>query len=391
MGAGSSDASAYTYIETDVSSFVPGATVTGNVKILSEKPIQAGQMTILLSCISEVRWVVRTRSRRARSTRGVSAYNTHHYHDKRTLFTVQFPIWNFQGQLPQGQFTLPFSIQLPTNLPPSFECSGVHRGSGKNEYTFEAVVEGSPDVQAQKTIVWVSRLPGPNKALVPASSEASLRVASCCCFKSGRVNLKSEANRRAAMVTDELVVTSKIDNSNNKHTVNKITCTLVRLVRFKIVPRIDGGSFGPAVAATIIMEEDVSGSQDLDIKPGKSDPLEVAMSLNLTFNPNLWMKPTINSETIECEYFMRVDLSSDNFCGCGTKFVSFPIEICNGMVVNNTVFSPPPQINVAWNPSMLASAPVSAQGISNLTQDMTMVDHNTTRGDMESGNKIVPK
>ena len=243
-------------------------------------------------------------------------------------------------------------------------------------------------MQAQKTIVWVSRLPEPNQALVPASAEKSLKVVTCCCFKSGGVHLKSEADRNAAMVTDNVVVTSKIDNSNNKHKVKRIVCTLVRIVRLKIHPTLENTISGQ----TVFLGTVVSGSQDLDIQPGNSDPLEVAISLDLDTISELWKKPTMKSETIECEYYIKVGLEYDNFCGCesGYRFLRFPVEIYNGMVVINTIFSPPPQISVDWNPYTLASAPVAAQGISNYPQDMSNVDHNTTQiTAREGGNKII--
>jgi hypothetical protein len=397
MGSGSSNASAYTYIETSVSSFIPGATVAGNVKILCEKPIQASQMTILLKCISEVRWTVRKTNRGGRKS-GTGANYTQTYHDKRVILVIRYPIWNFQGQLPQGQFTIPFSIQLPTDLPPSFSLiSGNSDGQGKNEYTFEAVIEGSNEVQAQQTIVWVSRLPKPNEAIIPVTSEANIKVTSCCCLKSGNVELRSTADRNLVMANDVLDLKSKINNIKNKHTVNKITSTLARRIRLKI-PRGPDTSIFSHTGSTLLITGCLYGSHPVDIKPGQSDSLEVAMRLNLTDYPNSWMMPSITSEMIDCEYNLQVWLEFDNFCGCGIYSVELPIEVCNGMVAINTVFSPPPQLNVDWNPSILASAPISVQGIPsqpdmehhNPALEVSM-DQNMTRGDVGSGNKVIPK
>ena len=367
MGSGeSSNASAYTYIETSASGFIPGATVTGNVKILSQKPIQAGQMTILLTCTSELQWI--TPTRRARHRNAV--------YDKRTLFSVQFPIWNFQGQLPQGQFILPFCIQLPIDLIPSFSLEPANNSSllfarksapvaaCKNEYTFEAVIDGSNEVQAQKTIVWVSRLPKPNEAILPTTTEANIKVTSCCIFQSGNVELRTTASRNVAMANEMLTITSKINNSKNKHKVNRIKSVLVRHLRLKTSRHVTGFVIYHA-RTTLSRYEYPLDDRHVDIKPGASDPLECAISLSLSQLQDLWMMPSIASEGIDCEYFIKVTLEFDNFCGCGVYSVYLPIEICNGMIVINRTFSPPPQINVAWNPSMLANHPVAAQGHAN--------------------------
>ena len=385
MGSGSSNASAYTYIETSVSSFIPGATVAGNVKILCEKPIQASQMTILLKYISEVRWTVRKTNRGGRKS-GTGANYTQTYHDKRVILVIRYPIWNFQGQLPQGQFTIPFSIQLPTDLPPSFSLiSGNSDGQGKNEYTFEAVIEGSNEVQAQQTIVWVSRLPKPNEAIVPITSEADIKVTSCCCFNSGIVELRSTADRNLVMANDVLNLKSKINNIKNKHTVNKINSILARRIRLKI-PRGPDTSIFIQAGSIVLNHEFLNGSHHVDINPGQSDSLEVAMRLNLTEYQNSWMMPTVTSEMIDCEYFLKVSLDFDNFCGCGIYSVYLPIEVCNGMVAINTVFSPPPQLNVAWDPYVLSSAPVAIQGIPNQPDQ----EHQNPSLDVGSGNKVIP-
>jgi hypothetical protein len=255
----------------------------------------------------------------------------------------------------------------------------------KNEYTFEAVIEGSKEVQAQKTIVWVSRLPKPNEAIVPITSEADIKVTSCCCFNSGIVELRSTADRNLVMANDVLNLKSKINNIKNKHKVNKITSTLLRRLRLKIRPITDTSIFIQA-GSIVLNHEFLNGSHHVDINPGQSDSLEVAMRLNLTEYQNSWMMPTVTSEMIDCEYFLKVSLDFDNFCGCGIYSVYLPIEVCNGMVAINTVFSPPPQLNVAWDPYVLSSAPVAIQGIPNQPDQ----EHQNPSLDVGSGNKVIP-
>ena len=113
--------SAYTYVETESASFLPGSILKGVIKILVETPTEASQMSIVLTCIGEASWVTGSRK------------NRRHHYTKRVLYKVSYPIWNFGGTLPQGQFTLPFSIQLENELVPSFKIQNFSM-FGKVEY-----------------------------------------------------------------------------------------------------------------------------------------------------------------------------------------------------------------------------------------------------------------
>jgi hypothetical protein len=139
----------------------------------------------------------------------------------------------------------------------------------------------------------------------------------------------------------------------------------------------------------VLTEEVLSNYEYIGVKPKQSDVPDIVLGLGLKGNSLLWMEPSLASELIDCEYFVKVTLSFDNFCGCGTYAVMLPQEICNGMVVINTRFSAPPKINIAWNPMMLS--PVPDQNHNNITQDINIADHNSTREPRQSDSKVVPK
>lgn len=376
----SSNASAYTYIDTEVCSFCPGATVQGVVKILVEKPTHANQMSILLTCVSESKWIEQ------------SEKNYPTYYDKRTLSQHKFPIWNFGGNLSSGQYALNFNILLPTDLIPSFEYV-FNDTIGRIQYFFEAVVLGNNEVQAQKTTVWVSKLSKPGDLIMPVSSEASIKVNSCCCFKSGKSELKSTINHNVAMINEDLVVTSKVVNTRNRYTVTKITCSLIQSIRLKV--KYSYGSHSTYFSSVILRNY-----ENIGIKPGQSEVSDIVMRLGLKDRQGLWMVPTIKSELVDCQYTVKVTLEFNNFCGCGTYAVMLPLKICNGMMALSTRLSAPPQINIDWNPMMLSPVPIQFQGYGNIpvrgqnsnVQDMTGVESNSGKLIcQENGSKVVPK
>jgi hypothetical protein len=380
MGSGgSSKASAFTYVETEASSFSPGGEVAGVVKILAEKATKGDQMKIVLSCISETKW-----------TQGKS-FTSRDYHERRVLNTVSFPVWNFGGTLPQGQYTLPFKIQLPNPIMPSFNYKLPDR-LAKIDYVLEAVVEGSKDVKPQMTVIWISKFPKHNQPIAPVNSEANIKVSTWLCLKSGTVELKSTISSNVVMSTEDLTVSSKVVNIMNKFTVNKITCRLTRRIRLK-------ANVNSKKHSKVFQEEISSDVSTIDIKPTQSVAPDIIQVLLLKQKTDLWMQPTLESELIDCEYIVKVTLNFDNMIGCGAYSVMLPIEICNGMVVVNTRFSPPPMINIPWNPMMLSPVPIQAHGYNSQLQHQNysmhettmMIDPNSARGPWQLENGGGPK
>jgi hypothetical protein len=357
MGAGgSSKASAFTYVETQATSFSPGAEATGVIKILAEKAIEGHHMNIVLSCISETKW-----------TQG-NSFTSRDYHEKRVLNTFSFPVWNFGGILPQGQYILPFKIQLPTPIMPSFKYKFSDR-LAKIDYVLKAVVEGSKHVKAKKTVIWISKFPKHNQPIAPVNSEANIKVSTWFCFKSGTAELKSTINSNVVRATEDLIVSSKVVNMMNKFTVDKITCRLIRRIRLK----------ANANSSSKVFQEEISSDVSrINIEPAQSVGPDIIQALQLRQKTDLWMQPTLESELIDCEYIVKVTPNFDNMVGCGAHSVMLPIEIFNGMVVINTRLSLPPVINIPWNPMMLSPVPIQVHGYNSNIQYQNYSMHETT-------------
>lgn len=337
---------AHTYVETEISSFCPGAILPGVIKILVDKATHAEQISIHLTCIGESHWD------------SGSGKHRRHYSAKRTLIKLQFPIWNFGGSLPEGQFALPFSIQLPNDLIPSFKYHN-YSTKGSIEYYLEAIVGDNRDIMAHKSVIWINRYPNPSHIISPVSSEATLKVSNCCCFKTGTASLKSTLNLNVATIMEDLITTSHIENTNNKYNITKATCSLIRKIRLK-------GRHLFIPSSKVFSQEVLQKSQFLAIKPGQSDSPDISLGLSLNECQDLWMQPPLASEVVDCEYVVRVKLEFDNFCGCGGYYVSLPVEICNGTMVLNNKLSEPPKINVEWNPMMISEVRVHTTDFSNM-------------------------
>lgn len=327
--------SAHTHVET-YSTANPGTLLQGVIKILVDKATQAEQMSIQLTCTGKSRWRVRTK-------RGYQTNSA-----KRTLLKRQFPIWNFEGNLAEGQFELPFSIQLPTDLIPSFSFTQANNTYGTIEYSVKAVVGSKRDIKAHKSAIWINKYDNPSQVVSPVSAETTFRVSNCFCFKIGRASLKSTLNQNVVNAGTLLIVTSQIVNTNNKYTIKGIWSYLVRTIRLKATDLfIPVSSY---IDTNITLSHD-----DLRIRPGQEDAQDIIHKLDLSKTHDISLMPPVASKVVDCEYSVKVELEFNNSCGCGNTSISIPLEICNGEIILNKKLSPPPNINLEWNPTMISN------------------------------------
>jgi hypothetical protein len=337
----SSNAFAYTYIDTEASSFCPGTFVSGVVKILVEKPVYIGQMSILLTCSSKCMW--------SHDESDLDLLR----HQERVLSKTQFNILRLEYQLSPGQYELPFNIQLPTDLVPSFKYE-YRSNYSEIEYICEIVSDDNLYLESLKTIVWVNKLLHPSQAIGPVRNEATFNINSCCCFNRGKVEVKAFLNTNVASTTDEIFTTISIDNSMNRCALKKVTCSLHRLIRFKVTnhPHITSQIYTSLCAETV---------RDVRILPGEFDAPDIVINLNLNEYSGLWMMPTVETDLADCEYYIKLNLDFDTIMGFGIYEFTLPIELFNGKLILNNRLSEQPELQMAWNPTMLAVEPIQVE------------------------------
>lgn len=357
--------SVHTYIHVEANFSFPGGTVAGVVNINATSATPAGELFIRLAGTESANWASKPNSS---ST----------YSQKLQFFEQLYPIWHFDGTINKGQFTIPFSIQLPADIVPSFSIITI-RETGSITYTLEAYVKDSSMILAYQTIIWINSLMDQSLVSPPLQDSKSLNVRNCLCFKKGVTDITVEVFRPLIVMDEDINFSLRIDNSKNKYAVRTITCSLVRGIRLRaksflgkvnnIIPNI----FDRAIL-------------DVNIPPGGSEESERFISIPVSLKTraaDLWQTPSVANYLIECEYGVKVELRFDNCCSYDVYDIYIPVRIHNGKYVVNTRFSTPPELSIGWNPIELASAPVHVESFVDSTEKHEDSAHLPTHEDTQ--------
>ncbi len=101
--------------------------------------------------------------------------------------------------------------------------------------------------------------------------------------------------------------------------------------------------------------------RDVRILAGQSNAPEVIVNISLKDVIGMWEMPTIRSELIDCEYFLKVELGFNNRIESKSYDMQIAIEVCNGRQIITNRFSPQPELNVMWSPTMLSMEPIQVR------------------------------
>lgn len=340
-----SNHSVHSYIQTETPSFNPGGSITGVVNLSVQASTSAKVLNIRLVGKERTRWI------REKSTgrKTIEFYTGNH-----RVIDTSYPIWSFEGTLPQGQYTIPFDIVTPNWLPPSFLYKGFVK-KARIYYCIKAVVDDRTKTRTHKNNVWASSYPASNSVPRPISEENTFDVRNFCCFKAGFTHLTATLNRNFALLGEDLSVLAQVDNTQGLKVANRLTCNLVRRIEMRGNTLIMGSS-----SNKIIEDRLFNVSQHFNIAPGSKSSSEkpIVFSIDLRDVDYIFQYPSMNGVLVKCEYRLDVILNFKNLCGCGSYKVSLPIDIHNGVVISERHIIPPPNLNSEWNPVCLVDTPV---------------------------------
>jgi hypothetical protein len=343
-----SSASAHTYVETEVPNFKPGDRVSGVIKIYVEEPVSATYLHLVLIGKEKTRWTEERRRRSILSNR--NEYYTATLKGEKKFLELSFPIWNFGDHLDKGQYTIPFGVQLPNWLPPSFRYEEGYL-KGEVLYKFKAVIHNTDKVKSHKNVIWAKSLLHPSHPIKQVSGRETFFIRNCCCFSAGVTEASAHIHKNVATLEDNMSASILVNNTNGRQTVTGISCRLVRSLRLK------NDDSSKTFEHTLLQSDEV-----VQIKPGESILPDKYHTLGVWFKEakELWLTPTNKSILVNCEYSIDIVLTFDNFCGCGDYRVRLPVEVFNGDLIPNVYLTPQPELPTQWNPVALASAPIES-------------------------------
>lgn len=333
-----------TYIELKSPSFEAGDLISGIANINIEAPTDAKTLTIRLSGKELTRWVRYKQHGKSGSSEVVKG--------KHQIVDAYYTIWNFGGAISQGQYCIPFRIETPGWLPPSFKYKGFFKKASLT-YTLSALVDDKKKTKAIKNYVWANSMVKQTFDPKAISEQASLIIHNFIFFKAAEANIQAKLNTNFAMPSDTISIFVSLGNSTHKYRATKITCRLVRHIHMRVTKGLYKG------ATKYIKDNLISTTEPISPSSGTSDNTQTTtISLNLEKVKNLWKYPTVNSLALECNYFVDVIVKFNNWLGGKTHKVLLPIEIYNGKVKATSYIVPPPKMNFEWNPVVISNAAV---------------------------------
>ena len=184
------------FIQLEKSVFTPGETVKGSMMI---DCVQPGEAVLNVTGVEETRFLSVTTTRQIfKEAKSVS-------------------------QIAQGQYKIPFSFKLPTNIPSSIEIKYNSKTRAHVEYALYATI---PGIEPKKANIWVkSKLQSKRDSMPVYTTE--LPMTGCCCSKKGNTSIKMALDKNIYVNGEELILKSTVSNNTSLTISVKIYVSLV--------------------------------------------------------------------------------------------------------------------------------------------------------------------
>ncbi|OMJ70403.1 hypothetical protein SteCoe_31627 [Stentor coeruleus] len=320
------------HIDLDQVIVKAGDTIKGMIHISLRSEIQA--CSLIFKFTGKSRATLKKSKSKSKSS--VEAEES----SSKTICDIYHTLLHWSSPLAAGDYSIPFSYEIPKGVPGSFE------GSVKDLflhtfYTITAKLESKSEVLRQKNSVIISE--GPRIHESPFALEKSAGIKSCCCVNKGDSLIKLSLPQNTYEVNQKIDLTVEIDNSHGKTSVKNLEAKIYLLLRY--FPPI-----GEKIVATRTIN---TVTQKVHVKPGDSLFGDQAVKMQLNLNSiendvnNMY---SMFAGQIQCAYFIEVvgDVSGIFLCCGQIPAVKLPVTVIPNSRTGNMKIAPPP----GWNPKM---------------------------------------
>ncbi|CAK0804708.1 unnamed protein product [Prorocentrum cordatum] len=379
---GSSSGSCFVQLHQIV--YSPGDVIEGVIHLMISVPCNITSVELKISGKELTYWCERKQETIAegagevRRTRSSDKY--YHHHGRRSICKVRVPVYTANGAyLPPGQYSFPFKVQLPANIPGTFHLNdfpGTRRTHGERfnctcEYKMKgiAVVQGmlKSNIKHQQMLQIVERPP----PIVGVAIEDNVQVNICCCLNRGDffISMRAEKNAFCGSTGEAVRMVVEMEN-RTEYDVDTIHMELIQRVRMKaqhVQESFESGEYNhknmrhgwnqygnhnkTLFKETIAKQETFPGIGQGEVQRGDRARL-IEMQLVHA------LEPQCLGYMIECAYFLRVYA----YIQCATN-PDVKVPVC--------IYAPqpPPQAWQApqpppgWNPQILSPTSVTVPSV----------------------------
>eukprot|EP00047_Mylnosiga_fluctuans_P003085 m.227427 g.227427 ORF g.227427 m.227427 type:complete len:354 (+) comp11583_c0_seq1:199-1260(+) len=319
------------YIATEQSSYFGGDVVKGTLNLNIISPLKCDGLYITILGQEKV------------SFRKGSGKSRRSYSGENTILETRVQLHRFGGQAKPGQYSFPFTFQLPRNLPGSFNAS-VHRGECEISYCIkgECVTPGMFTANVRHTrIITVNEL---LRAPVTAASLRSRQFVNlCCCFGQGLAEVNATVSKNSYTAGELASVACEITNESRKN---------FRSVRVRLIRAITLTVRGRSRTDTETLNQQLYPG----VPAGMSLVGPSALQLPVQVPRNAL--PTVNGRLLQCTYFVQIELVSSSIWISNVK-AKVPIRIFAPQPAAPEEYPEPPP---GWSPAVYESMNLTVVG-----------------------------
>ncbi|OMJ94133.1 hypothetical protein SteCoe_2770 [Stentor coeruleus] len=322
-------------MQLECGSFYAGQIVAGVINISLLKDINECKVFLAFRGKEKTNWL---------SSDGKTEYN-----GKRKVCNFYYTLYNWPTGLKAGGYSLPFSFQLPEDIPGSFLyhvpqsfLEQKRKASIKYFLQSKLLTSTKEKIKASSKITIFK----PTKTILSnINFYKEAKLSTWCCVKKGICNIKAYIPQDTYNPTNCISVIAEIDNSQSTLDIHNLKYELRCSIRLK-----------DNIGNLYYKKWNVL-SHDENIKISSGASLLSSSAVELKFNlpsvvDHFYKTYSTSAHLIDCAFFLRIEANMDGiFKCCG----GHPIAKQKIYIVPDLVYCPPPPVAQAppgWMPQM---------------------------------------
>ena len=214
-------ANGYLAVQAETRNIQAGGEITGVIHFHLQTPLRAESLGLKFSGKEYCCWVV---------GRDDSESSATIYRGKTHIVKYLFPLFVFRdSQVAPGDYSFPFKIVTPANLPGSFNYQ-----FGTTEARIKYLLSGylsSSTVKVKRVKAEVGVTQVMSEVIVSLQDSVSAQITTCCCLRKGEVKLSATISKSAYVPGEMCNLNIEVDNSKALLDVTAFKGTLFRTIR----------------------------------------------------------------------------------------------------------------------------------------------------------------
>ena len=292
------------YIELEANSVVAGQVITGLLHILVTTPIPATGLSLCFKGVEKTRWTVHKATCPTGPTPNL-------FTGRRILIRQNYHLHEAsQGALQPGQYSFPFLIKTPSDLPSSFSCTLPSESApdhppprGVIQYSLVAKVPGMAKTKQELFVTQQIY-----KEVAPTEDEVVANISTWCCWGRGVVRMRADFSKNAYVPGENATVVVDMHNEQSR-----VKSSGLRLVLFRQVRIRDTEGHSKTAVERIAA---VKSSLDVAAGPNLLSAGKHSVVMLIPPAEKVDRTVTVRSTLIDCEYFLRTEAVMDGRWMC---------------------------------------------------------------------------